>query len=95
MQFTGMTTEMLLEQVKPQVMKKIQSRLVLEAVAAAEGIEATEEEIEKEIKSMGDVYQMEADKVKELLGENGMTQVVEDIRVKKAVDFVVENAEEI
>ena len=95
MQFTGMTSERLLEQAKPQVMKKIQSRLVLEAIAAAEGIEATEEDIEEEIKSMGDVYQMEADKVKELLGENGMTQVVEDIRVKKAVDFVVENAEEI
>lgn len=94
MQFTGMTGEMLLEQVKPQVMKKIQSRLVLEAVAAAEGIQVTEEEIEEELKTMGEAYQMEPEKVEELLGENGREQVKGDISVRKAVDFVVENAVE-
>ncbi len=94
MQFTGMTNEMLLEQVKPQVMKKIQSRLVLEAVAAAEDIQVTDEEMAQELKTMGEVYQMEPDKVLELLGENGRKQVTEDIRVRKAVDFVVENAQE-
>ncbi|MCI9230777.1 MAG: trigger factor [Lachnospiraceae bacterium] len=94
MQFTGMTGEMLLEQVKPQVMKKIQSRLVLEAVAAAEGIQVTEEEIEEELKTMGEAYQMEPEKVEELLGENGREQVKGDIRVRKAADFVVENAVE-
>nr|WP_300835151.1 trigger factor [uncultured Acetatifactor sp.] len=94
MQFTGMTGDMLLEQVKPQVMKKIQSRLVLEAVAAAEGIQVTEEEIEEELKTMGEAYQMEPEKVEELLGENGREQVKGDIRVRKAADFVVENAVE-
>ena len=94
MQFTGMTGEMLLEQVKPQVMKKIQSRLVLEAVAAAEGIQVTEEEIAQELKTMGEAYQMEPEKVEELLGENGREQVKGDIRVRKAADFVVENAVE-
>ena len=94
MQFTGMTGEMLLEQVKPQVMKKIQSRLVLEAVAAAEGIQVTEEEIAEELKTMGEAYQMEPEKVEELLGENGREQVKGDISVRKAVDFVVENAVE-
>ena len=94
MQFTGMTGEMLLEQVKPQVMKKIQSRLVLEAVAAAEGIQVTEEEIAEELKTMGEAYQMEPEKVEELLGENGREQVKGDIRVRKAADFVVENAVE-
>lgn len=94
MQFTGMTGEMLLEQVKPQVMKKIQSRLVLEAVAAAEDIQVTEEEIEEELKTMGEAYQMEPEKVEELLGENGREQVKGDIRVRKAADFVVENAVE-
>lgn len=94
MQFTGMTNDMLLEQVKPQVMKKIQSRLVLEAVAAAEDIQVTDEEIDQELKTMGEVYQMEPEKVLELLGENGRKQVTEDIRVRKAVDFVVENAQE-
>ena len=94
MQFTGMTREMLLEQVKPQVMRRIQSRLVLEAVAAAEGIEVTEEEIAAELKTMGEVYQIEPDKVEEALGENGRKQVEEDLKVKKAVEFVVANAAE-
>ena len=95
MQFTGTTTQMLLDQVKPQALKRIQSRLVMEAVARAEKIEPTEEEIEEEIKTMGEAYQMEVDKVKELLGENGMKQVREDLAVRKAADFVVENAKEV
>lgn len=94
MQFTGTTAQMLLEQVKPQALKRIQSRLVLEAVAAAENLTASEEEYEEEIKTMGEAYQMEPDKVKELLGENGRKQVLDDLAVRKAVDFVVENAKE-
>ena len=94
MKFTGTTSQMLLEQMKPQVLKRIQSRLVLEAVAAAENLAASEEEYEEEIKTMGEAYQMEPDKVKELLGENGRKQVMEDLAVRKAVDFVVENAKE-
>lgn len=94
MQFTGMTSQALLEQLKPQALKRIQSRLVLEAVVAAEKITATEEEFEEEAKVMGEAYQMDADKVKELLGENGKKQVMEDICIKKAVEFVVENAKE-
>ncbi|MDE6014878.1 MAG: trigger factor [Acetatifactor sp.] len=94
MQFTGMTPAMLLEQVRPQALKRIQSRLVLEAVAAAEKMEISEEEFEEELKTMGEVYQMEPDKVKELLGENGAKQVREDLCIKKAVEFVVEHAKE-
>ena len=94
MQFTGTTAQMLLEQVKPQALKRIQSRLVLEAVVAAENLTVSEEEYEEEIKTMGEAYQMEPDKVKELLGENGQKQVMDDLAVRKAVDFVVENAKE-
>ena len=94
MSFTGLTPQAMLEQVKPQAMLRIQSRLVLEAVVKAEKIEATEEEFETEVKTMADQYKMEADKVKELLGENGKKQVEEDICIKKAVEFVVENAKE-
>lgn len=94
MQFTGADTNTLLEQAKPQALKRIQSRLVLEAVVAAENIVASEEEFEEEVRTMGEAYQMEADKVKELLGENGREQVMEDICIKKAVEFVVENAKE-
>lgn len=94
MQFTGATPQMMLEQIKPQALRRIQSRLVLEAVAAAEKMEATEEEFEAEVAKMVEGYKMEPDKVKELLGEGGKKQVMEDICVNKAVEFVVENAKE-
>ncbi len=94
MQFTGLTPQALIEQVKPQAMKRIQSRLVLEAVVAAENIVASEEEFEEEVTKMAEAYQLEADKVKEMLGENGKKQVMEDIAISKAVEFVVENAKE-
>lgn len=94
MQFTGADSQMLLEQIKPQALKRIQSRLVLEAVAAAEKLEASEEDFEAEVAKMAEGYKMEADKVKEILGESGKKQVMEDICVNKAVEFVVENAEE-
>ena len=94
MQFTGLTSQALMEQVKPQALKRIQSRLVLEAVVAAENLTATEEDFEEEVKTMAEIYQMEADKVKELLGENGKKQVLNDICVKKAAEFVVDNAKE-
>ncbi len=94
MQFTGADPQMLLEQIKPQALRRIQSRLVLEAVAAAEKMEATEEEFEAEVAKMAEGYKMEADKVKEILGEGGRKQVMEDICVNKAAEFVVENAKE-
>lgn len=93
-QFTGATLQIMLEQIKPQALRRIQSRLVLEAVAAAEKMEATEEEFEAEVSKMAEGYKMEPDKVKELLGEGGKKQVMEDICVNKAVEFVVENAKE-
>ena len=93
-QFTGVTQRQLIEQMKPQALKRIQSRLVLEAVAAAEKFEISDEEYEAEIKTMSEAYQMEPDKVEELLGEKGKKQVLDDLVVKKAMDFVVENAKE-
>jgi trigger factor len=95
MQFTGLTPQALIEQVKPQAMKRIQSRLVLEAVVAAENMVASEEDFEAEVTKMAEAYQMEADKVKEMLGEAGKTQIMEDLAVAKAVDFVVDNAKEV
>ena len=94
LQFTGQTSEAMLEQMKPQALKRIQSRLVLEAVAAAEKLEATEEDFQAEVDKMAESYKLEADKVRELLGENGRKQVMEDLVVKKALDLVVENAVE-
>jgi len=93
-QFTGTTYDKMIEQVKPQAEKRIKSRLVLEAVAKAENIEATEEDYEEEIKSMAEVYQMEADKVKEMLPAKSVSQIKQDIAVRKAAEFAVENAKE-
>ena len=93
-QFTGMNPESFLEQMKPQALKRIQSRLVLEAVVAAEGIKPTEEEIEKEMSDMAEAYQMELDKVKELMGDAEKEQLALDLAVQKAVTLVVDNAVE-
>ena len=93
-QFTGASYDQMFAQVKPQAEKRIKSRLVLEAVAAAENIVATEEDFEEELKAMAEAYQMEIEKVKELLPEKSMDQIKEDIAVRKAAEFVVENAKE-
>ncbi len=93
-QFTGLDYEKLVEEMKPQAERRIRSRLVLEAVAAAEGIAASEEEYEAEIARMAEMYQIEADKVKTLLDESGKKQILEDLAVRKAAEFVTKEAVE-
>lgn len=95
-QFTGLDSAKMLEQVKPQAERKIKSRLVLEAIVAAENIQASDEDYEEELKRMGEVYNMEVDKVKEMLGDNekAIGQIKEDLAITKAVEFVVKEAKE-
>ena len=93
-QFTGLTSEAFLEQMKPQAESRIKQRLVLEAVAAAEKMEATEEEYKEEIKKMAEAYQMEAEKIEEMIGEFEQKAIKSDICVRKAVEFVVAQAKE-
>lgn len=95
MQFTGMNKETFIAQTKPQALKRIQTRLVLEAVAKAEGLVASEEDYEEEVKRLSEKYQMETDKIRETLGENGKSQVLDDLAVNKAVEFLVANAKEV
>lgn len=94
MQMTGSTKEGMLEQLKPQAERKIKSRLCMEAVAKAENITASEEEYEEEMKVMADAYQIEVDKVKEMMGEKEKKSIMVDIAVRKAIEFVAENAVE-
>ena len=94
MQFTGMDQKKFLESLEPQAIARIRTRLTLEAVVAAEGIEATEEEFEAEIAEMGKMYNMDSDKVKEILGANA-EQVKADIAVKKAAKLLADNAVEV
>ncbi|MFW5631909.1 MAG: trigger factor [Acetivibrio ethanolgignens] len=93
-QFTGMDRNKLIETLKPQALKRIQSRLVLEAVAKAENIVASEEDIEKEIVDMASMYQMEVEKLKILIGDAEREQIAEDMAVQKAVEFVTNAAVE-
>lgn len=93
-QFTGLNANKFMEDLKPQALNRIQSRLALEAIVKAENIVASEEDIEKEIADMAVMYQMEADKLKELLGENEREQIALDMAVQKAVDLVVDAAVE-
>lgn len=93
-QFTGMDSKKFIDSLKPQAMKRIQTRLVLEAIVKAENIEATDEDLDKEINEMAKTYQMEADKMKELIADREKEQIKLDIAVQKAVDFVVEHAKE-
>lgn len=83
-----------MEELKPQALQRIQSRLVLEAIAAAENLEASEEEYQKELENMAEMYQMEVDKLKDMIGEGEEKQIHMDLAVQKAVDFVVESASE-
>lgn len=93
-QLSGASYPKLIEQVKPQAEQRIKARLVLEAVAAAEKIEVSDDELEKEMESMAEVYQMDVAKVKEMLGEKETKNIRLDLAVRKAVEFVVENAKE-
>lgn len=92
MKFTGMTIESLKDQMKPQALRTIQTRLVLEAVVKAENLTVSDETVESEIAKMAETYQMEADKVKEALGDKGIEQMKEDLAVQEAVDFLVAEA---
>lgn len=92
MQFSGTTPQMMQEEIRPQALLRIQSRLVLEAVVAAENIETTEEEITEELEKMASTYQMELEKLKDLVGEEEQKQIALDLAVQKAVTLVVDAA---
>jgi trigger factor len=93
-QFTGMDMDKFLEQMRPGAEKRIQSRLVMEAVANAEGLEVSDDDYDHELDRMAEMYQMEKDKLKDLMGDYEKEQIIEDLKIQKAVDFVVNNAKE-
>ena len=94
MQFTGMTPEKLLEQMRPEALKSIQNSLVLEAIAKAENIEVTDEQLEKEFAEMAEAYKMDIEKVKEYMGIYEKEQMKKDLAIQSAVDMIVEAAVE-
>ena len=94
-QFTGMTAEKLMDQMKPEALKRIKNSLVLEAIAAKENFEIAEEKIEEELKKMSEAYKMEVDKIKEALGESGLDQMKAELKIQAAVDFIRDKATEV
>ena len=92
MQYTGMDVAKMVEQMKPQAEKRIKTRLVLEKIAETESIEVTDEEINAEIEKMASAYKMEADKLKEYMGDAEKENMKKDLAVQKAVDLLMESA---
>ena len=95
LQFTGMTLDTALEQMKPNAVKRIQSRLVLEAVVKAENIEVSEENVKTEIAKMAETYKMDADKLAEMMNDEEKKQIQMDMAIEKAVELVTEAAKEV
>ena len=93
-QFTGLSEEKMMEEFRPQAEKRIRTRLVLEAVAAAENIEVSDERLDEELQKMADSYQMEVEKLKEFMGDNEKDQMKEDIAVQEAVTLITDAAVE-
>ena len=93
-QFTGMTADKMMEQMLPSAEKNIKTRLVLEAIAKAENIEISDEKIDEKLAEMAKSYDMEVEKLKDLVGEAEKQQMKDDMAVQEAIDFLVENAVE-
>lgn len=94
-QITGTTPQMMKDQMKPQAVKRIQSRLVLEKIAEVENIQISDEKLDEEIAKMAEMYKMEADKLKELMGDYEKEQMKKDMAVQEAVTLIAEAAKEV
>ncbi len=94
MQYTGMDQKSMADQMKPQAEERIRTRLVLEAIVSAENIEASDEEVEEEIKKMAENYKLEESAIKEYLGDAGIKSMKMDLAVQKAVTLLADTAVE-
>ena len=92
--FTGMDMDGLKAQMKPQAIKTIKSRLVLEAIVNEEKLEANDDEIDAEIAKMAEMYGMENDKLKESIGDREKELMSKDVCLRKAVELVAAEAKE-
>ena len=94
LQFSGMTVDQLKEQVRPEATTRIQNSLVLEQIAKEENIEISDEEVDAEVEKMAAAYGMEADKLKEYMGEAEKKSMKSDLAITKAVELIMENVKE-
>ncbi|PAD19097.1 trigger factor [Shouchella clausii] len=95
-QFSGQTEEDMRNQFKEDAEKRVRVNLTLEAIAEAENVEVSEEEIEEEFQKMADMYQRSVEEIKALLAAQGGTDNVKgDLKLRKAIDVLVENSKEV
>lgn len=94
MQFSGVTMDKMKEQVRPEAITRIQSSLVLEQIAKEQNFEITDADVDAEIEKMAAAYKMEADKLKEYMGDSERESMKRDIAIEKAVNFIMDNAKE-
>lgn len=94
LQFSGMTVDQLKDQVRPDATTRIQSSLVLEQIAKEENIEVTDADIDAEVEKMAKAYGMEADKLKEYMGDAEKESMKKDLAITKAVDLIMDNVKE-
>ncbi|MBR6584308.1 MAG: trigger factor [Firmicutes bacterium] len=92
LEFTGKTQEDFRGELRPDAERQVKTRIILTGIVEAEKIEVADEELEEELKMMGIQYQMPVDKVKEAIGEEGLVYFKKDLQVKKAIDFIFDNA---
>lgn len=95
MQYTGMTPDKLFDDMRPEAEKRVKNGLVLEAIVKAENIEVTEDEFEEELKNMASMYQMDVEKIKELVDDASTEQIKKDVAINKAVKLVAKEAKEV
>ncbi|MBQ9610501.1 MAG: trigger factor, partial [Lachnospiraceae bacterium] len=95
LKLTGSSKEQLMEQIKPDAIARIKSGLVLDAIAEKEGITPSEEAVEEELKTMAEAYQMEVDKLKDIMGDKELESIKRDLAAKEALKLVVDNSKEV
>ena len=91
-QFTGQSMDKMMEDMKPQALKRIQTRLVLEKVVEVENVEVSDEKLDEQINEIAASYKLEGAKLKEMMGEREKEQIREDLKVQAAIDLLVEQA---
>ena len=94
LQFSGLTVDGLKEQVRPEALSRIQASLVLEQIAKDENIEVSDDDVNAEIEKMAASYGMEADKLKEYMGDAEKESIKKDLAINKAVELVMSNVKE-
>ena len=92
LEFTGKNMADFREEVRPEAEKAVKTRIILMGIVEAEKIEVSAEEMEKELELMAAQYQMTADKIKEMIGVENLTFLQKDLQVRKAIDFIYDNA---